>query len=162
MIKKELYPLYSALQALSSAGGARFAYAISKNKKLIQEELELVEKSLVQSDKYKEYEQKRVELCTKHANKDKDGNPMMLENVFSIADMEQFSKELKELQSGYTAELEEHLKKVEEYNKLLEMDTEITFFKIKLEILPDTYLDKDGVVRPIGEMLDPVLFLIEE
>lgn len=162
MVKKELYALYSALQALSSAGGARFAYAISKNKKFIQEELELVEKSLVQSDEYKAYEQKRVELCTKHSNKDKDGNPVMENNAFSIIDMDKFSKELKELQAGYTAELEAHLKKVEEYNKLLDMDTEIEFFKIKLEILPDTYLDKDGVVRPIGEMLDPIFFLIEE
>lgn len=171
MIKKELYALYSSLQALQGAGGARFAYAISKNKKFIQEELELVEKSLIQSDEYKAYEAKRIELCKKHAEKDVNGEAKMTNNTFDIIDRKKFDKELKVLQDEYKDTLEEHLKKVEEYNKLLDMDTEITFFKIKLEILPDTYEEeiedpktkvKTRSTRPIGKLLDPVLFLIEE
>lgn len=171
MIKKELYALYSSLQALQGAGGARFAYAISKNKKFIQEELELVEKSLVQSDEYKAYEAKRIELCKKHSHKDENGEAKMTNNTFDIIDRKKFDKELKVLQDEYKDTLEEHLKKVEEYNKLLDMDTEITFFKIKLEILPDTYEEeiedpktkvKTRSTRPIGKLLDPVLFLIEE
>lgn len=162
MIKKELYALYSSLQALQGAGGARFAYAISKNKKFIQEELELVEKSLIQSDEYKAYEAKRIELCKKHSHKDENGEAKMTNNTFDIIDRAAFDTELKVLQEAYSVELENHLKKVEEYNKLLETDTEITFFKIKLEIVPDTYQDKDGINHPIGTLLDPVLFLIEE
>lgn len=162
MLKKELYALHSSLNALQGAGGARFAYAIAKNKKFIQEELELVEKTLVHSDEFKAYEEKRVELCKKHAHKDENGEAKMTNNAFDIVDRKQFDKELKVLQEEYKDTLEENIKKVEDYNKLLETETEITFFKIKLEILPDTYKDSENKDQSIGKLLDPVLFLIEE
>jgi hypothetical protein len=153
MKKKELYALHASLVALSNIGGARFAYAVSKNKKFIQDELELVEKTLVQSDAFKEYEGKRVELCAKHSNKQENGEPVMKDNMYDIIDRKKFDKELKVLQAEYKEAMDEHLQKVKDYETLLEEDSDIEFKTIKLEVVP---------TEITASRLDPILFMIVE
>lgn len=53
-------------------GNARFSYAVTKNMKMISEELEIIQKSIEQSEEYKVYDKLRIELCEKYAEKDEN------------------------------------------------------------------------------------------
>ena len=76
--RKEFINLYQMLGYLGELTGARFTYTISKNKEILKNVVEEIQKKAEMHENYKEYEKERVELNEKHTKRDKDGNPFCI------------------------------------------------------------------------------------
>ena len=77
MKRQDLYTLLNGFEAVKDLKGVNFAYARAKNKKLVLAELELLKGVLKDSDRFAEYDKKRIELCEVHCKKDKNKKPVM-------------------------------------------------------------------------------------
>lgn len=139
MKKKDVIKLYNALNSINGLKGVKFNYAVAKNKRILENERGAMEKALEQSDEFKKYESERVELCIKYAEKDKKGNPVMVNNNYKIEEKKEktFEKEFEKLQKEHKSSIKEREKQFEEYNKLLEEKVEIKLHKIKEEDIPE-------------------------
>ena len=123
----ELLNLNSSLGTLFGLKGVKFAYAIAKNTIVIQAEVKLLEDA--KNEKYKEYDKKRLELAKKHARKDAQGNPLVINNSYILESQEMFDAELGILRKEYEME-------IKEYEDLLNTENELKLFKVKLSEIP--------------------------
>ena len=157
MKNRQLSILHKGLTDSGKLQGVKFAYAVAKNKKLIEEEVEALNEGLNPSEKFKEYDEKRVELAKEHAEKDEDGNAVMVgeENIksFDIKDIAKFTKDLEKIQEEYKTELEARDKQLKDYEKLMDEDTKLELQKVKLENVPEEIT---------GEQLELISEIIEE
>ena len=139
----ELFGLLQALGTLGNLSGVKFAYALIKNKKKIQAELDTLKETVKPSNKLQEYENKRVELCKQYCEKDKEGKPVIKNNSYSGLDVNvKFDAEIKKLKEEYKTELDNREKQVKEYNKLLQEKVEIELHKIAVDDLPKDITSK--------------------
>lgn len=136
MNNKDLQEIYVNISELN-IWNAKFKYFIWKNKKLILDELEIIEKSLIVSDKFKEYDTKRIELCKKHSNKDENWEAIMIDKRFDINDFKWFEKDILKLQEEFKETLNENDKHISDYEKLLNEETKLELVKVDSENIPD-------------------------
>ncbi|MFW6272824.1 MAG: hypothetical protein ACOC2U_03490, partial [bacterium] len=61
----------------------KFNYALLKNKKILEAEQEIIKEVLKPSDAFMEFDQKRIDVCKKHADKDENGEVIINDDVFS-------------------------------------------------------------------------------
>jgi uncharacterized protein (DUF3084 family) len=142
MKKKDLFTLHGAITNLANVKAVKVAYGLAKNKKIINDEIELIKESLEKiDDKYtdveKEYETKRIELAKEYSDKDKDDNPIVVKNNYKVTtNIGLFTEKLEQLNAEYS-EFIEHRTKIKENNdKLLDSESEIEFYKINLNDFP--------------------------
>jgi len=167
MKNRDLYKIYEDLKALNDAAGARLSFVIGKNLKLIKDELQLIEASFTMSDEYKEFQKKRISLCTAYSNKNEDESPVMIDNRFDIIDAKEFSKFFNILKEEYKEVIKINISKEEDYENLLNEECTLELVNIKLDLIPDICERKDetdGLIykRPIGPLLTDLNFLIIE
>lgn len=140
MLKKEILILYQSLHNLGSLQGCRFAYGIAKNISILEKEAKIIQKTIEASPEFSEFENKRIELAKKYAKKDKEGKLLTdTENGVESYVMEnqaKFDKEFNNLKNKYEKILDERKKQIDEYNELLETETDIELYKIKLSDVP--------------------------
>lgn len=155
MKNSDLYGILNGLKALTKESGASFSYKVSKNIKIITDELTSLEETLKPSEGYIEYEKKRVELCKKFCRKDADGNDVIEGNNFVIDNQKAFDKALEKLQKDDEVVIAEFNKQKEDYNVLMleEVSEDVSLRKIRTEELPETMT---------SEKLSPVIELISE
>ena len=135
---KDLFKILQGIDSVGELRGVKFAYAMAKNKRTITAELEDLQKALKESEQYTDYEKKRIELCKKHCIKDDDGNLVMQNNEFQIADKEQFDTEITELKAGYEEAIALRGEQVKEYSELLDKPVNgVAFHKLSLSDLPE-------------------------
>lgn len=127
MKNRDLIGFSNLINTVISLKGAKFAYAIVKNIKMVQAELEILDKA--KSEKFKEYDKKRMELAKKCAKKDKAGRPVINGNSYILEDRESFDFGLKELR-------EEYKEDIKDYEDLMGAEANISLHKIKLEDIP--------------------------
>jgi hypothetical protein len=136
MKRKNLYTYIQALAELADLKGVKFAYAVIKNKKKIEEEIKIIEETIKPSDDFSKYEQERIQICVVNSEKKEDGSAVIVDNKYKIIDMEKFNTELEELRSNYTDTIKDRESQIADYNNLLEEDLDMTFFKIGENDLP--------------------------
>jgi len=138
MKKKELFQMLSVVEQVANLkGSVKFAYAVAKNRKCLQGEVETLKELIKPSKEIEEFETKRVKLCQDMSEKDENGAPVIKGNVFVMADPPAFEAKFKELQEEYKVNLEEHAQKKQDFDTLLEEPSDIEFFKVKLENFPN-------------------------
>lgn len=133
----DLFRIRQGLEKLSDRKGVRFAYIVVKNKKILDDELEILRKSIEPSENFSEFEQKRVELCETHAKKDENGQSILDGGNYVIETKEVFDKEMTKLREEFKDTLDERIKQQEDYEKLLQQETDVELKKIKFEELPN-------------------------
>ena len=85
MKRLDLYKLKQALESLGNIEGVTFAYAIVKNLKLLEKEIEILEEVRKPSEEYlEEFQPKVDELVKKYSKKDEDGNPFVKRVKFDV------------------------------------------------------------------------------
>lgn len=137
MKKRELYDLLAGLESVKGLKGVKFAYARAKNKKLVLDEIQLFEESIKPSDKFLEYNKKRIELCEKYCQKDKENNPIIKNNKYcGLERNNEFEKEIELLNEESKEVINEKKGLEEEYNKMLMEEIELNFHKILLDDVP--------------------------
>ena len=72
--------IYFKLQRLNRLKSLKLQYAINKNSEKIESHLTSLEKLIKPTDKFIEYDQKRVAIVEKYAEKDEHGQPIIQKN----------------------------------------------------------------------------------
>ena len=125
-----------ALDNVSAYQGVEFAYAVFKNKQLIDNKLMEVDFIKNVSPEVIEYEEKRVKLCEDYSKKDDTGKPVIENDLYMILDQDTFKGKMEELLNQYKPFVEERRRQVELFNQKMNMPVEIQFVKIKKEQIP--------------------------
>ena len=158
MKKEELFEITATLDTISVTK-TTFLYAVNKNQKIIANEIILIRESFLKlpdelTDENKEYTTKKQELIEECGERDKDNNLILVgSNSYKIKDFKTFNLKFKELNENH-AELLVELDKINVKNQeLLDEETDIKFYKIKLENVPD------GLTK---KQVDALMYIIDD
>lgn len=146
MKRKEIPAILSTLDEVSELKGVKFAFSVLKNRKTfekqIEEDKEIFEKILAPTEDFKEFETKRIELCTIHSEKDEVGNPIVENDQYKISDYDSFNIELEKLYEKHKETVESRKKQIDDYNSLMEEELELEFKKVSFEDIPEDISEK--------------------
>lgn len=135
--RKEFINLYQMLGYLGELTGARFTYTISKNKEILKNVVEEIQKKAEMHDNYREYEKERVELNEKYTKRDKDGNPEIKDKNYVIKDKVKFEEEVEKLKEKHKEAIEEREQQRKDVEELANKEITLDLKTIPLSIVPD-------------------------
>lgn len=142
MKRRDLYNYYESLNNVGDLKGVKFAYSVIKNKKVIEEEIKILEEVVKPNPEFENYERERITLCENHSEKDENGNAIIIDNKYKIIDQIKFDEELNILKEGYNEFIAERMKQINDYNKMLDEETNIDFSKLNYNDIPNDITTK--------------------
>ena len=157
MKKKELLELWDVLTSnkikqLKEEASTKFKYALGKNTRLIQPEVEalqdLIKGISILPENIEKYNLERENLCSKFANKDDKEQPIIIGKTYQIPldKKTSFNEELSKLKEKYSEDLDQLEKRRNELKDILEEEIDIAFYKIKLSCFPKKISEGDMLV----------------
>lgn len=115
----------------------KFAYMLQKNIRLAKQMENELAKIVEASPEMKKFEEERLALCHRFAQKDDDLKPMTKDGHYVFRDNKTaFDKEYQKLRFANGTTIAAHEKKQKEIQAFLDEETEIEFLGIKQENLP--------------------------
>lgn len=153
MLVHQLTKIRKNLNSVSHYQGIDFAYAVFKNKQLIDNKLSEVDFIKNVSPQIVEYEEKRVQLCEEFAKKDENNKPIIENDLYIIDNKEMFKIKMDDLLNEYRQYVEERQKQIELFNDKMNEEVNIDFIKIKKEQIPPQL--------NTAEELDNISFMID-
>ena len=139
MKKLEILQLFRNLNTLGQLQGVKFAYGVSRNLAILKPEIEALEKASSPTPEFLEMDKKRIKLVEEHAEKDEGGKPKKKGNEYVIPEDKQ-----KDFENAFEAFKLEHKelfdareKQIEEYNALLQTESEVKLHKVNLADVPE-------------------------
>jgi len=154
MKNKELFQIRLGLNEVAMLKGAKFAYAVVKNDRLIAAEIEALQKG-INTEEEKELAAKEREVYKKFCNKNESGEPIpTAAGNFDIPEEHKIEceKEMNALKEENKEAFEAREKAFKEYNELLDEDCSLELFKI-----PENYLPENIT----GAQIDQIFEIIE-
>ena len=138
MKKSEILSLYRALNTLGQLQGVKFAYGVSKNVAILKPEIEALEKASAASPEFMEMDKERIKLVEEHAEKDEKGKPKKKGNEYVISEdkKEDFENAFEAFKLEHKELYDAREKQIEEYNALLETESEVKLHKVNLADVP--------------------------
>jgi hypothetical protein len=137
MKKFELLRINDLLVKAMNYKNHEFAYAVFKNKQLIEDFLTELDFFNNVPPRYVEYENRRVELCKHTSKKDENGMDLISGGRYVIENQEAFKNQMDILHTEYKEEIDIRDAQVEQLNLILQQDMENPIFiKVKKEDLP--------------------------
>ena len=130
--------LYQALSNLNLKG-VKVAYAVSKLKKLFEEQINTIRESVQYPSDWPEYVAKQMQIVKEYMDNE-NGIPINIEGTTVKIDknkIEELSQRLNELAEQYKDLLEQKAKIDEELNQLLQQEVELSIVQLSIEELPD-------------------------
>lgn len=137
LAKSEVLNLNQQLEAMNNLRGVRFSYFVAKNINKLKSEVEAMQKAAQSSQEFLEFDIQRAQLAEKHAEKDKDGKPIQLGNMYDIRNKDKFNKEWEALKTKHKEVIKTRDKQVEEYNSMLKEEAEYDLHKIDIADVPE-------------------------
>ena len=132
--------LYDTICKLSNiTSHPKFAYAMVKNKQLIEPEYKAILSLYIYGDKYKKYDKERLKLIDKYGSRD-SSNELIITNgsvMFSNENLTKFENEISILKNEYTEVLTQVETINSEVNKILNETIDINIHKINIDYVPD-------------------------
>lgn len=156
--KGDLFRIREGLKSLDEYRGLKFAYAVAKNLRFVESELKLVEGVNKWSKEYTAYQEERQKITLKFAEKDKQGNPIVLgqspngDMRIKLTDAAACNKETEALEEKHADLIKEQEKKDEEFKEYLKEPAEVKFYIIPKKLVPSTILVKH--LRLIFEVVE--------
>jgi len=158
MKNKEIFGLREALNEVDYIRGKAFAYAVFKNKDLLDKEIEDLNK--VKKEPHPDYinfENERTLLCRLHSEKDEDDNPVLQYNpdgtqAFKILAIEEFQKDYEKLAKKYDDVLNDMADSKKEFDDFMERESDVQLKKVSVDDLPDDV--SAGFLEKIKYMID--------
>jgi len=158
--RNELAALSGALRAVGNlTGKIKFSYALAKNSEKIDSELKLMDATIKPTEKYKEYDKERVELCKEHAAKDDNGMPKMthspsnprVEVFVGLENNPKFDKAAGVLKAKYKGAVETRETTLEKYGEVMDEEIKFELHMIQFEDVPENITGNQlrGIVRII-------------
>jgi hypothetical protein len=152
MKRRDLYIYMQGLNSVTDLKGVKFAYSVIKNKKKIEDEIKIFEEVIKPDPAYEEYELKRISLCEIHSDKDEDGKPIVIADKYKLTNVDIFNEELEKLKFNYKDIIDERMKQINEYNKILDETMVIDITKISFNDLPENITPKQ---------LESIIFMVD-
>lgn len=154
---RDLMTVKNALERLAQmTRHVKLSYAIAKNLAKLRSEAEAIQQAAKPSEEFAKFDQKRAEIAVKHAGKDKEGKPLIVNGNYAIKDREAFDKEIAALRDENAQAITEREQQLAEVEKLLDKETTFEFHKI-----PEGILSQVGVFTEkadgLGLILEPLL-----
>ena len=158
MKNKDLFELRDSLNDVDYIKGKTFAFAVFKNKQMLDAEIEAI--NSIKKDpgeEYTKYEQERSDLCTLHSEKDDDGKPLFDygpngQQSFKIKNMKKFEKEYGKLAEKNKVMLDGINDNRKEFEEFLEKEADITLKTVSIDDLPEDVSAK--TLEKIAQMID--------
>ena len=138
MKRQDLFALQNTLNGMTDIKNTKLSYAILKNLKKIDAELEIIKE--LQGKKvegYEDFENARIALCIEQADKDDNGEAIIENNAYKVTDLEAFQKELDKLEDEHREAVDAKQKQQKEFVELLNEECDLDFHKVKETDLPD-------------------------
>jgi len=164
MKNKDIAKLISGINNVGSLKGVKFAYAMAKNRKKLDSELETLKEANKLSDEFIKQDEKRVELAKKFADKDEKGNPKTKEvpggssylfngSIEPSKEFEDALKDLRNTDSDYKKAVEDRESQEKEFTDLLNKESSYVPHMVKLSDIPTdiTSAQMDGIRDLIEE-----------
>jgi hypothetical protein len=147
----ELDQLHNGLKLVENLRGMKFAYCVAKNKRLIEQELKILEDILKSTNAFREYETKRIQVCEKNCVKDPSGKPILDKNGnFDILNKASFDSEMNPLMEQYKDTIDHRKKQVDEFQEMMGKQVEVEVHQIKLEDIPQDITPKQmDIIMPL-------------
>lgn len=172
MTNREAHELRQGLEQVSQLPGAKFAYAVSKNKDKIDRDFKHLRKTLEnekiqefqekQNEIMSEFERKKSEVLEKHAKKNKNGDPLynkskdengQMRTEYDIPEENMDPQgQIEKLKEEYKEAFEEFDKQKKEFQQLMEEESSVELHTISEDQLPD------GIT---SEQMDAILPIVE-
>lgn len=139
MKRVEMFGLLKEIEGiLKVSKKVKLNYFLQKNINSITKDKEILDKIIEPSDKFKEYESKRIELCKEYCDKDSDGMPIVKNNKYlGLDDNDEFNEKINSLLNEYKNIIDEYQDKIREYEQMLDDDVDIEFVKFDIDLIPD-------------------------
>ncbi len=140
--KKDLRRLRAGLKAVGEYRGIKFAYAVVKTLRLVEIELENLQKSSVWSDDYRAFEKERMKIAKQYAVKDKNGKPVTFQEgnvtLFRVEDADQdaCNAAVEELKEKHADAVKEQEEKDKELEKFLGEPAEVKIHTVPEDVIP--------------------------
>lgn len=114
---------------------SRLAYAISRSESRMKEELTAINAAM---GPYREYEEKRLELCKELCEKGPDGAPVMLPDgkFKGVEESPEWQPRIDTLKAEYE-------KQMDEVNKMLDEEIEVDLYQADVKDLPEEMSKQD-------------------
>ena len=142
MTKGQTISLYRNLNQLGQLGGVKFSYAVARNINLLKTEIETIESTMKASPEFMAFENERIALLEKHAEKDEKGKlkKEIAENgsqqyVVGVNE-KKFQKEFDVLKVKHKDAITAREKQADDYTKLLITESDFKPYMVKLAELP--------------------------
>src|SRR3990167_4353444 len=138
MKKTEIIQLYRNLNTLGQLQGVKFAYSISRNLAILKPEIEALEKASSPTPEFLEMDKERIKLVEEHAEKDEKGKPKKKGNEYVIPEdkKEDFENAFEAFKLEHKELFDAREKQIEEYNELLQTESEVKLYKVNLVDVP--------------------------
>jgi len=136
MLNKELPVLLEELKKINLSG--KIGYAVAKNRKLVEQELETLQETAKILPEFEEYEKARVALLEVHASKDENGKSIIENNSYRIENQQDWEMDIKDLQEKHKEAIEVRTKQINDFNALMEETTNIEFYPFTEDQIPDS------------------------
>lgn len=154
-----LMDITGKLHALANMGnhaGARFAYAVDKNRSILEREYELIAKRREMPtddlrERFKKYNEEVIDLIAKHGghdleelNRKNKSEDLIFDKLIPASARKGFEADKRKLDDKYKDTIDE-MASVEKKNRQLAQEkvAEITFHRLLLDDVPDTVTVKE-------------------
>lgn len=158
MRRNEIQAYVDALNSVSEFKGVKFAFTVLKNKKKIEkqvdEDKEIIQEVLTATDDFKDFEEKRIELCNEHSNKDDKGEAIIIDEKFDLIDEDAFNVAFDSLKVEYADAIGSRESQLKEFDTMMKEEVTIDFVKLNSDELPEgieTYLESIHFMLDLGE-----------
>lgn len=154
---KELEPLLNGLKTLRGVTGVKFNYAVVKNVRGLEKELESLYEALKPYPEFSEYDQARIALAEKYSKRTENGEPVKEKDAFGVEkyvldDKKTFDKEFDKLRKKYSNEIVKRQEQLEEFDKMMEEESGFEVHKISVTDVPESVTTEQmAVLYPIIE-----------
>ena len=153
MFVYQLVKIKKILDEVSKYEGTEFAFAVFKNKQLIDKKLKSVDFIRSISPEVIEYENKRVELCEQYGKKDENGEPVIDNELYVIDNVEEFKIKMEELNNIYEGSINERQKQIEIFNTMMNSEIDFEFVKLNKSEIPSVFKTAQDLEK-IGFMIE--------
>jgi len=155
MLVYQLVNLRNTLDKVSSYEGIDFAYAVFKNKQIIDNRMIDLEFIKNVSKEVVEYENQRIGICEIYSKKDDNGKFIIEDNIYLIQEdkQDEFKLKMDDLYMKYKTYIEERRQQIDIFNKKMNEECNVQLIKIKKEQIP--------LNIKTAEDLEEIAFMVE-
>ena len=149
--RQELLELWHGLPTLANLSGFKLGYAVARTKARLRPEVEALEEALKPDAAFQEYEEKRLALCQKFAQKDGQENPIIQGNQFVFGEnREAFDAEMVPLTQEYGHAIKDRQQQIEDYSASLKENITVEVHHVAEADIPgDLTVQQMGILYPL-------------